>query len=117
MLKRKILGVGALLFFAGGFLVFQLVRGGPSLIIENRSKEKVVELKVRTSAESITFRDVKEGVEVAARLKVEDGEKIVLDVKLADGSVSHGQARFVRGGKLRGVIRPGGMIDFQQSDR
>ena len=61
MLKRKILVLGALLLFAGGFLVVRLVRGSPALVIENRSSEKVVELEIRIGAESITFRDVRRG--------------------------------------------------------
>jgi hypothetical protein len=116
MLKRKLIVTGVLILLAGGFIVYQLVRGSPTLVIENSSGQRVTVLEVRAGEQKETFRDIKEKGEIRIMLKVKEGDELIFEGQLADEDVIRGRLR-ITGTKLRGFIRPKGMIDFRPADK
>jgi hypothetical protein len=117
MLKRKLIVTGVLILLAGGFVVYQLVRGSPTLVIENRSDQRIAELVVRAGEQSVGFRDIKNRADLNVMLKLKAGDVLTLEGRLEDGAVARVTRPITSGDKLRAVIRPGGRIEFLQAEK
>ena len=117
MLKRKIIVAAVLLLLAGGFVVYQAFRERPTLVIENRSGQRVVYLQVQVGDQRIAFRDIKDKVDIPVTMQLKQGETLTVNVRLEDRAETITRRTLTGDEKLRGVIRPGGSLEIRPAAR
>jgi hypothetical protein len=86
------------------------------LTVENRSGEVITVLRITTAGETETFRDVAEKATKASPSPVQDGDRFVVEGRLADGTRIKTNG-MISESSLHVIILPGGQIQFRPAPR
>jgi hypothetical protein len=118
--RRKILVLMAALVLVG-VLWFVLEYNQARVVVENRSGQPIAQLKITDGQETLTFEGIADGADVKAMFHNRGTDPIVVEVRLADGTITKGRFGAISSGSLgeraRFVVLRRGEIKFRQDGK
>jgi hypothetical protein len=107
----------AILLVAGLGFAFWMLRGRSQnlLLVENRSGQRIALLTLTFAGQTRSFEDMAVGAEVTVPLPVKEEERLVVEGRLANGTLIRGRLGRISGAgeRYRLIILPGGDIAFR----
>src|SRR5262249_45646535 len=109
--KRSLLRLGILLIIGLAMLAWVFMNRSRTLVVENRSGQKINRLKVTISGETSTFRGVLNGGQASGTFKAGGDDNFNLDGRLADDTQIRASGKI--GENLHVFILPGGEVQLR----
>ena len=107
----------AVLLVAGLAFAFWMLRGRSQnlLLVENKSGQRIALLTLTFAGQTRSFEDMAEGAEVSVPLPVKGDEPLLVEGRLAGGTMIRGRIGRIDGAgeRYRLIILPGGNIAFR----